>query len=159
VISRLEQGMGKSRALRQAWATDQGWRSILQSCASDLTNGHDRSLNTPDTTGLRKFFMNFAGVDDINASWHWRNADNDAATRRLDAFTDLRCKIAHRRSPRSAVYKNAAKGSVQLVLSLANCTARKAGTELSSWTNIVTVQVTGRSEASMGRRGVRYTVR
>jgi hypothetical protein len=115
---------------------DDGWRTVLRDRAESIASDDDRSLNTPKPEPVKGFFLKNVGISDITASWVWARNNQERTSKLLEEFVVLRGSIAHRRSPKGGVQKKKATDGLDLVLRLAEKSAKCVSNHLFKHTGV-----------------------
>lgn len=85
---------------------DDGWRGLLKSRLSDITERRNRKLNAPKTSNIEALFEEAVGLPNISKQWRWQAMLSTQAASKLDGFVELRGAIAHRARASAKVKKS-----------------------------------------------------
>lgn len=76
--------------------SDAGWRAVIRTRMTRMTEERNRRLNTPKTKQINELFASTLGMSSLSKHWTWQGMPHERAAERLDEYVSLRGAIAHR---------------------------------------------------------------
>lgn len=95
------------------------WQSLIANASTQIGR-----FNNPNVENTRRLIADCIGLQDVAASWSWRNNDPQRARQRLEEAINFRHQVAHGVNPRPTIHNNYSKRLPGFFRQLGRCTDR-----------------------------------